>query len=66
MKTYVYKAVEVEIKPGDKVIMIKSNPEERRVVTKVVETYAGVYVVFDDNTWRPMSSYGVSWEKVEE
>lgn len=71
MKAMVYKAVEVEIKPGDKVTIESKSDDgntslDSTMVTKVVETFAGVYVVFANNTWRPLSSYGVSWWKEDD
>lgn len=32
-------------------------------IRRIVEARHGTYVVFDDDTWRPISTYGETWEK---
>lgn len=65
MKAMVYRAVEVKLSPGDKVELRSRGQYNRSVIIKkLVETIEGVYVVFSDHTWRPLSSYGYSWVKV--
>ena len=70
MEAMVYRAVEISIKPGDTVEInypYKTRKFRKRVqIRRLVETEAGVYVVFSNNTWRPLSSYGATWVKVLE
>lgn len=34
------------------------------VVRRIVENCHGTYVVLNDGTWRPMSTYGETWVKL--
>ncbi len=71
MKVEVLLPSEIELKPGDEVILnidkIKGTVSTVRVyhVKKLVETKYGTYAVFNNRTWRPMSTYNITWRKVE-
>lgn len=67
MKCNVLVHKEIEIKPGDKA-MLNIDWGERfqklvRVV-RIVQSRFTTYVVFDNWTWRPLSTHGITWEKV--
>lgn len=65
MKCNVLVRKEIEIKPGDKVVLnINYGLEHTHRVVRVTESHFGTYVVFDNATWRPMSTHGITWEKV--
>ena len=67
MKCNVLVHKEIEIKPGDRVVVNINwgEPIQKRVhVKRVVENRYGAYVVFDNCTWRPLSTHGITWEKV--
>ena len=66
MKAMVYRAVEVKLSPGDRVELRSRGGGYNRhvIIKKLVESVEGVYAVFSDHTWRPLSSYGYSWVKV--
>ena len=69
MKCNVLVHKEIEIKPGDLVVLDDSewwglNGHHHIYVKRVVENRNGVYAVFTNNTWRPMSTHGITWEKV--
>lgn len=66
MKCNVLTRNEIYIKPGDKVKLdIDCSPFGRpTTVKRLVETRHGVYVVFTNSTWRPLSTHGITWEKV--
>lgn len=61
----------IELKPGDEVILnldkIKGEVSTVRLyrVKRLVETKSGSYAVFNNRTWRPMSTYNITWKKVE-
>lgn len=57
---------EISIMPGDKALVnINWNGLQKLVhVVRVVQTRCNTYVVFDNGTWRPMSTHGITWEKV--
>ena len=58
----------VHIEPGDVVELSVDgwwNLAHNTTVRRVVESKYHTYVVLDNNTWRPMSSYGVTWRKVK-
>lgn len=61
--------VDVDLKPGDKVFFLRNAKDEIRtnmgVISKMVETPSGVYAVFTNGTWRPVSTYNETWWKVE-
>lgn len=62
------KPVTVDIKPGDNVKLYFDSYGGFGVVASVrrITVRNGMtYVVFDNNTWRPMSTYGRTWEKIE-
>ena len=66
MKVVVTLPVEIELSPGDKVILFDEwfqTKTESRIV-RLTETEWGTYAVFSNDTWRPITSYGVSWRKV--
>lgn len=54
--------VKIELKPGDTVRCLIYN--EDFIVRRVVESESNVYAVFGQ-MWRPMSTYGRTWRKVE-
>lgn len=59
--------VEVEILPGDKVEVDWMYAGFRKVfqVRKLVETGLHTYAVLSNGTWRPMTTYGITWRKVD-
>ena len=67
------KPVSIDVKPGDQVELMydgcgKPITLERRrytAVLRLTERDGLVYAVFYNNTWRPISSYGRTWKKVE-
>lgn len=62
MKFKAFIPTEVEVNVGDTVVLIKDSLELEKVkVVKVVETPRGGYAAFDNNTWRPFSSYHKTW-----
>lgn len=67
MKVNVLKPTEIELKPGDKVeIDFKSQYWKRTLtVTRLVESKYQTYAVFSNGTYRPMSTYGFTWRKVQ-
>ena len=67
MKCNVLIHKEIDIKPGDRVeIDIDRAMSIQKVarVVRVVESRHNTYVVFDNCTWRPLSTHGITWEKV--
>lgn len=57
----------LNVNPGDKFYVgwkPKNYVRETLVVKKVVETKTGVHVVFDNDTWRPLTTYNWTWWKV--
>ena len=56
-----------DIKPGDEVeLKIEYNPRrflELVKVRRITERDGLLYVVFDNNTWRPFHIYGRTWWK---
>ena len=71
MKVNVLVPSEIELNPGDEVILnldkIKGEVSTVRLyrVKRLVETKCGSYAVFYNRTWRPMSTYNITWKKVE-
>lgn len=67
MKVTMYRPTEVTLNVGDKVEFDFTMSPRRNgyAVRRLVETRNGLYVVFNNNTWRPMSTYGKTWRKVE-
>lgn len=61
--------VAIEIKPGDKVLFTKKRdalPFARSAtVTRLTETNGHTFAVLSNCTWRPITSYGRTWKKVE-
>lgn len=53
-----------ELKPGDTVELSTYFGAKRSTIRRIVETSNGVYVVFNNNTWRPLSTHGETWSKV--
>lgn len=64
------KPVSIDIKPGDKVeIQFRYRCKRQLrdvIVRRLVETDHGTYAVLSNHTWRPLSSYGRTWKKVED
>lgn len=59
--------VEVELSPGDKVEVdfMNKNWKTTTYVRRLVETKLHTYAVLSNGTWRPMSTYGLTWRKVD-
>lgn len=54
----------VELVPGDTVEYFNYRGEIRQTTIKrVVETKYQTYAVFANNTWRPLSTHGITWIK---
>lgn len=66
----VMKPVSVDIKPGDDVLLTEkwdAVPFGRRAtITRITETRGRIYAVLSNDTWRPITSYGRTWKKVED
>ena len=67
MKIINYVPVEITVNVGDRVVFDFTSCPRRNgyTVRRLVETKHGVYAVFDNDTWRPMSTYGITWKKVD-
>ena len=53
----------ITIKPGDYILVKgRKNPLKIR---KIIETSNRAYAVLSNRTWRPFSTYGVTWKKVD-
>ena len=52
------------IKPGDEV-RIDTRVKPVKII-KVIENRNRLYAVLSNGTWRPFSTYGVTWFKVED
>lgn len=64
MKVKVKVLTEIELKVDDEVIVDFGTRYEDRVrITKLAETRYGQYAALSNSTWRPMSTYGVTWIK---
>ena len=62
---YIKIPTEVDLKVGDRCVIITGYRKGKILtIKKVMENRTGVKVVFDDNTWRPADTYGISWQKV--
>jgi len=68
MKIINYVPTEINLNPGDRVNFEYTQYPRRNGyrIVRLVETTNGVYVVFNNSTWRPISTYGKTWWKVEE
>ena len=58
----------VEIIPDDLVVInINKGSAYRRTlrVKKIIERSSGINVVFNNGTWRPMSTHGLTWLKLD-
>ena len=67
MKIVNYVPMEVNLNPGDRVNFDFTVYPRRNgyYIRRIVENRNGVYVVFNNNTYRPMSTYGKTWWKVD-
>lgn len=66
MKVNVLKPTEIELKPGDKVELdFKYGYCAKVYVRRLVETHCQTYAVLSNSTYRPMSTYGITWRKVD-
>lgn len=52
-----------ELKPGDEVVL-DYNPDKIVKIDRMVETATGVRAIFTNRTWRPTTTYGVTWAKL--
>lgn len=67
MKVNVLKPTEIELKPGDKVELdFKYGAPSKVYVRRLVETHCHTYAVLSNSTYRPMSTYGFTWRKVND
>lgn len=65
MKFMALVPTEVELVPGDTAVLIDNGLRlEKVTVIRIVEQDKP-YAVFDNGTWRPLSSYHKTWLKVE-
>ena len=66
MKVNVLKPVEIELKPGN-MVEIDFNYGCPAIVTvmRLVETRNKTYAVLSNCTYRPISTYGFTWRKVQ-
>ena len=60
----IVKTETITIKPGDEV-RIDTRVKPVKVI-KVIENRYRLYAVLSNCTWRPFSTYGVTWMKVED
>jgi hypothetical protein len=59
---------EVELKPGDRVELDGFETDwfnRPFYVVRLVETRNTTYAIFSNKTWRPISSYGRTWRKLD-
>lgn len=58
----------IDLKPGDRVEIDYTYRKSRNgyYIRRIVETSKHTYVVFTNDTWRPITSYGKTWWKVGE
>lgn len=55
----------MDISYGDRIVILKGiRKGEILTVKKVVESRTGVKFHFHDKTYRPLDTYGITWEKV--
>ena len=55
----------IELKVGDEIELLTTcYLKNRTVVTRVVEGEKRTYAVFENNTYRPITSYGRTWRKL--
>ena len=68
MKITFFRPVTVNIKPGDEVELRVDNDSrillEFTKVRRITEREGLLWVVFENNTWRPFRTYGLTWWKV--
>lgn len=59
---------EIDLKPGDRVEFDHTYETRRNgyYIRRIVETSKHTYAVFNNCTWRPITSYGKTWWKVGE
>lgn len=56
---------DVELKPGDTCVILRGYKIGRTmIVRRIIEARSGLRVVFTDGTWRHLSNYGFTWQKV--
>ena len=67
MEVIRYVPEKITVNVGDRVVFGFTSCPRRNgyEVVRLVETVNGVYAVFNNGTWRPMSTYGITWRKVE-
>lgn len=54
---------DVELKPGDTVTVLSGYRKGRKLeIKKMIETKYGVNAVFTNGTWRPLRTYGTTWQ----
>ena len=54
----------VELKPYDKVhILTGENEGKIRTIRRIIEDGSGVKVIFTNDSWRPIHTYGLTWQK---
>lgn len=54
---------DVHLRPYDEVKVLKGDRKgETLTISKMIETKRGVKAVFTDGTWRPISTYGTTWQ----
>jgi hypothetical protein len=67
MKVNVLKPTEIELKPGDQVELdVKYGAPRKVYVIRLVESLHKTYAVLSNGTYRPMSTYGFTWRKVND
>jgi hypothetical protein len=67
MKVNVLKPTEIELKPRDKVEIDFNKPWVKvTYVVRLVESLHKTYAVLSNGTYRPMSTYGFTWRKVND
>ena len=57
----------VELKPGDR-IQILNGYRQGKILTinSIIERRKGVNVIFSDGTFRPITTYGLTWQKIQQ
>lgn len=56
-----FKLTVKDIQPGQ--LVTRKGLSDTKV-SKLVEDYRGRRVIFEDGTWRPFSTYGVTWQVI--
>lgn len=55
----------IELKPYDKVQILKGDNEGKVLtICRIIESRNGTNIVFTNGTFRPITTYGLTWQKI--